>query len=177
MPCTLFNILGGVLEFGGILLTAVVFLQRQRRTLPERQGIWRRRVHATLVRLRLRRTPPPQTVYLEGIASGHASASGDLTIKVDRAAPPTLEDRVGVLEQVAQDLRRAHEEAEARLGKRIAEASERLNEVAADLRGQINAQQATRRDEFAQARPLEITGIGLFLLGVVFSTLGNVLPC
>jgi hypothetical protein len=177
LSCFWFNLGGGVLEFGGLLLTAVLFIQRQRRTLPERQGLWRRNLRATLVRLRRRGKPPTQPAFLEGVAQGRATASGNLTIRTERASVPTVEERVARLEQVVIDLRREQEEADARLDRRLVDTNERINRATEDLQGQLNVQQAMRRDEFEQSRAFEVVGIGLFLLGVVFSTLGNTLPC
>jgi hypothetical protein len=160
-------VVGGLLEFGGIVAIAWPDL------LPwkERTSRWissaYRRTTSRLLRL-LGRRPPGRVFEVSGGASARVTSGAAVVTAVNEEA--TLEEKVAFLLRRDQKVQRDAEDLSVRIGDLEQGTPERLDEVRADLKDHFAERlaEALNRD-----RPLRIVGAFALGIGLTFTTLAN----
>lgn len=170
--CLTFTIIGGVAEMVGFGLAFYELAVTQRREFPGRRPIHHRVI--AWIRRRLR---PPKTQAVEITAHGSARADGHAVVTIAEAPPITVEERLQQLEVGLQDLQAKQREDHAALEKKVGKATQRIDETESTLLRRLEAQESRRKEQLRESLFYERTGIGLFLVGVVFSVLGNAISC
>ena len=171
--CLTLTILGGAAEIGGFVLVWVELVLTQRREFPGYRPIHHRAL--TWVRRKLGRHKS-STVHLSGLV-GSATASGTATLTVTSALATTLEERIARVEVEMRDLQRKQQEDHVALEGRIADTQQRITYAEAGLQEQINDLEASRKESLRDSLTFEKWGVGLFVVGVILSVLGNAVTC
>jgi len=177
MPCLAhsLSIAGGVFEICGLVLVVAEISKVQRHEFPERQGRIRRSLAGLRQRLK-RRRPHMTTVVHAGGAT--ASGSGGVTAVIGvPGPPPTLEQRIERLEEDFKAAAEAAVQDRDEMRKLAREARRRTDAVARELRELVQELEQGRRDSLKDTLFLQKLGTSAFIVGVVLSVAGNLVPC
>lgn len=175
---TVLTMAGGVFEIAGFFLVTIDLYRLQRH---EFGPLWFERALAVskLAVIRVWRKITRQTTTHYGSATLEMSPSmgvANATLRIGTGGK-TIEERVAALEANLGALDREVGEQRLELKKAIGQVQDKLEDAFTELR----QKQAQREDEEKALRRKSLkfqwAGIPLFLLGVVFSVLGNIVGC
>jgi chromosome segregation ATPase len=168
-----------LLEISGFFLVAYELFRTQRREFGDPKAL--RLLNASRARVRgffrrlLRR--PTQVTDLAADLSGSATLTGTLKAQLRRGRGETLEDHVAALEENFALLDKEVEEHRVELDKSIAELREELRETRAEFERQRQEREEEEKDLLRASVSLQWWGIGLFVVGTIFSGIANVVSC
>jgi hypothetical protein len=168
-----------LLEIVGFFLVAYELFRTQRREFGDPKAL--KVVKASRARIerffrRLLRKPSRSTVVGVSPASSFVLAN-KVKLQVRRGSGRTLEDHVFSLEKNFALLDKEVGEHRKELNKAIADLGSELRETRAELERQRQAREEEQREFLRASVPLQWCGIGLFVLGALFSGAANVLSC
>ncbi|MCA1703537.1 MAG: hypothetical protein LC808_09875 [Actinobacteria bacterium] len=170
MGCLGFTIVGGVLEVIGLVFVAIEIGRIQRREFGAPR---------MLMRLRgwLRRRRGKQAVHHIRSTTDTARATDAASVSVHRAEATTLEGRLARLETQHDDLEREFNVSKDRLSKEIGDVRREAADVRANLDRELAAREESQRSFLRGTVTFQSIGTVFFLVGVVFSVLGNAVSC
>jgi hypothetical protein len=172
------NLIGGACEIAGFFLVSIDLYRLQRHEFGplrlERAFIASR---AAALRFWRRITKQRPTVhYGSAHGTGKSSGSAHGTVRAGTTGK-SLEERVEALEFNFRELDKEIDEQRVESNQAIRRVQANLDEAFSDLRQE---QDSRKKEELAfrkRSLAFQWAGIPLFLLGVVFSVVGNVITC
>lgn len=166
MNCTALNIVGGSLEVLGFFVVAWELARVQRREFGAPKAWMKLRVWVR------RRFGVSEAAEMEGAAAGRGIASAELTVRY--RIEGSMEDRVEALEKNLERLEKEVTQEHGKLRGDIREVRQKLDELQTQVEQERQLAEEERKEALKSSLAFQGAGTGLFLVGTVLTTIGNI---
>ncbi|HEY5709352.1 MAG TPA: hypothetical protein VIS51_08145 [Solirubrobacterales bacterium] len=166
MSCTALNIVGGSLEVLGFFVVAWELARVQRREFGAPKAWTKLRVWVR------QRFGVSETVEMGAAIAGGGTVSAELTARY--RIEGSMEDRVEALEKNLERLEKEVTQERRKLRGEIREVRQKLDELGAQVGQERQQAEEERKEALKSSLAFQWTGTGLFVVGAVLTTIGNI---